>query len=148
KGTSQIDNMMMGTQAMYADGGTYFSDIDERLGISSIHYLFDYFKQYQKFFTGPVGRDINDNLIEQGLRILNDKRTYKRRHYSNMLSTRPIKTLEDLEGLQLRSFESEVYAGAYRALGANPTVIAWTELYLALQQNTVEAVTLPISEVW
>lgn len=36
----------------------------------------------------------------------------------------------------------------YDHVGANPTVIAWTETYLALKQNLVNAVTSPISLVW
>src|SRR5690625_3627792 len=64
-----------------------------------------------------------------------------------MLSKKPVRKIEDLEGLKLRSFESEYYANAYQILGANPTIIAWSEVYLAIQQNTVNAVTSPVSEI-
>src|SRR5699024_11166142 len=39
-GTTQIDNMLLGTQDMYAEGITYFSDYDPRVQVSGIPYLF------------------------------------------------------------------------------------------------------------
>src|SRR5699024_3846651 len=65
-----------------------------------------------------------------------------------LMSQKPVKSVEDLQGLEIRSFESEFYADAYKSVGANPTEIAWTETYLGLEQGTVEAAASPASEVW
>ncbi|MBU6081816.1 TRAP transporter substrate-binding protein [Allobacillus halotolerans] len=148
KGTSQIDNMIMGTQQMYADGITYFSDYDSRVDVASVPFLFRDFEHYQKFNTGEMGQDIHNKLAENGIRVLNTERNFVRGPYRVMLSTEPVKDVSDLEGLDMRSFESEYYSAAYDHVGANPTVIAWTETYLALKQNLVNAVTSPISLVW
>lgn len=148
KGTTQIDNMILGSQDMYAEGATYFSDFDPNIEVSSVPYLFNDYDHYQKFSTGEMGQEINDNLIENGVRILNTERNFVRGPYRVMLSKEPIKSVKDLEGLKLRSFESAFYSAAYESVGAKPTVVAWTETYLALKQNLVDAVTSPISLVW
>lgn len=148
KGTTQIDNMLLGSQDMYAEGATYFSDFDPNIEVSSVPYLFNDYEHYQKFSTGEMGQEINDNLIENGVRILNTERNFVRGPYRVMLSKTPIKSVEDLKGLKLRSFESAFYSKAYESVGAKPTVVAWTETYLALKQNLVDAVTSPISLVW
>ncbi|GAA0317700.1 TRAP transporter substrate-binding protein [Bacillus carboniphilus] len=148
KGTTQIDNMLLGSQDMYAEGIGYFADFDSRVEVSSIPYLFNDFEHYQKFNTGEMGQDIQQTLIDNGIRILNTERNFVRGPYRVMLSKKPIKSVEDLQGLKLRSFESEFYSAAYSSVGANPTVVAWTETYLGLKQNLVEAVTSPISLVW
>lgn len=148
KGTTQIDNMLLGSQDMYAEGATYFSDFDPNIEVSSVPYLFNDYDHYQKFSTGEMGQEINDNLIENGVRILNTERNFVRGPYRVMLSKTPIKSVEDLKGLKLRSFESAFYSAAYESVGAKPTVVAWTETYLALKQNLVDAVTSPISLVW
>lgn len=146
-GTTQIDNMIMGTQDMYAEGLTFFNDYDARFDLATIPYLFRDFEHFQTFNKSEVGREIEDNLIAQGMRIINTERNFVRGPYRVLLSTKPIKSLEDIKGLKLRSPETAIYADAWSYLGANPTVIAWTETYLAMRQGTVDAVTSPISLV-
>ncbi|MBT2217962.1 TRAP transporter substrate-binding protein [Virgibacillus dakarensis] len=148
KGKTQIDNMLLGTQDMYAEGITYFDDYDLRVQVSSIPFLFRDFEHFQKYNTGEMGQDIQKKLISQGIRILNTDRNFIRGPYRVLLSTKPIKSVDDLKGLKIRSFESEFYSDAYESVGANPTVVAWTETYLAIKQNLVDAVTSPISLVW
>lgn len=147
-GTTQIDNMLLGTQDMYAEGATYFTDYDPRIEVSSVPFLFNDFEHYQRFFTGEVGQEINEKLISEGVRFLNTERNFVRGPYRVMLTKEPVKTTEDLNGLKLRSFESAFYSAAYSSVGAKPTVVAWTETYLGLKQNLVDAVTSPISLVW
>jgi len=148
KGTTQVDNLTLGTQDMYAEGPNYFQDFDSRIEVSSVPYLFRDFEHYQKFNTGEIGKEIEENLISNGVRILNTERNFVRGPYRVMLSKEPVKTVEDLKGLKLRSFESAFYSAAYSSVESNPTVIAWTETYLGLKQGLVDAVTSPISLVW
>lgn len=148
KGTTQIDNMLLGTQDMYAEGITYFSDFDPRLEVSSVPYLFRDFDHYHAFNVGEIGQDIQKTLIENGIRVLNDERNFIRGPYRVLISTKPVKSVDDLKGLKIRSFESAFYSDAYEQVGALPTVVAWTETYLALKQGLVDAATSPISLVW
>lgn len=148
KGTTQVDNMLLGTQDMYAEGATYFSDFDPRIEVSSVPFLFRDFDHYQKFNTGEIGQEINEKLISEGVRLLNTDRNFIRGPYRVLLTKEPVKTVEDLKGLKLRSFESAFYSAAYSSVGAKPVVVAWTETYLGLKQNLVDGVTSPISLVW
>lgn len=148
KGTTQIDNMLLGSQDMYAEGATYFSDFDANIEVSSVPYLFRDYEHYTQFNTGEMGNEINQNLVDNGVRILNTERNFVRGPYRVLLSKEPIKSVDDLKGLKIRSFESAFYSAAYESVGAKPTVVAWTETYLGLKQNLVDAVTSPISLVW
>ena len=51
---------------------------------------------------------------------------------------RPVAKLEDLNGLKIRTMENEIHLDAWKELGANPTPMAFTELFTALQQGTVD----------
>ena len=53
-------------------------------------------------------------------------------------SKRPIHTPEDVAGLKLRTMESSLHIATWRAIGANPTPMAFGELFTALQQKTVD----------
>ncbi len=50
----------------------------------------------------------------------------------------------DLKGMSVRTMENEYHLAAWKAMGANPTPLAFTELYTALQQGTVEGQENPI----
>lgn len=55
------------------------------------------------------------------------------------LSTRaPVNTVDEIKGLKLRTVPGESYMAIWQALGANPTPLAYSELYTALQQGVVD----------
>lgn len=51
---------------------------------------------------------------------------------------RPVATVEDVSGMKVRTMENAIHLDAWKALGANPTPMAFTELFTALQQGTVD----------
>ena len=62
-----------------------------------------------------------------------------------MASKKPVRTVDDIKGLRFRAFDNKNYIKAYELLGANPLVIAYSEVYMALQNGTVDAATCTIS---
>lgn len=57
----------------------------------------------------------------------------------NLTSNRAVNSLEDLKGLKIRTAQAESRMAIWTALGANPTPLAFSELYMALQNGTVDA---------
>lgn len=57
----------------------------------------------------------------------------------NLTSNRPVNSLSDLQGLKIRTAQAESRMAVWSALGANPTPLAFSELYMALQNGTVDA---------
>lgn len=68
--------------------------------------------------------------------------------YNISNSKRPIETVGDLEGLKIRTMENDVIVDAFNKLGANPTPMAFGEVYTALQQGVVDAQTNPLSQIY
>lgn len=60
---------------------------------------------------------------------------------------KPIHNLADLKGLKIRVQPNPVHIAAFRALGANPTPIAWGELFTALQQGVVDGAENPFNNI-
>ena len=52
---------------------------------------------------------------------------------------KPIETVEDLSGIKLRTMENKNHMDAWRALGCNPTPMAFSDVYTSLEQGTIEA---------
>ena len=63
-------------------------------------------------------------------------------------SARPIETIEDFKGLKIRTMEAPMHMEAFKLLGANPTPVPWTELYLVMQQKIVDGQENPLANIW
>ena len=62
-------------------------------------------------------------------------------------NVRPINTLEDFKGIKLRLPETPIYVDTFRALASNPTTMAYSETFPAVQQKTVDGLELPIISI-
>ena len=60
----------------------------------------------------------------------------------HIASNKAIKTPEDMNGLKMRTLENPIYIDMYSSLGADPTPIAFPELYTSLQQGVVDSTDL------
>src|SRR5258706_4403066 len=67
------------------------------------------------------------------------------RHMTNR--KRPVNTPEDLRGLKMRTMENPIHIEAYRQFGILPTPMAFTEVFTALQQGTVDGQENPLSVI-
>ena len=65
------------------------------------------------------------------------------RHTMN--NVRPINKAEDMKGMRLRLPETAIYVDAFKAMNANPTTLAFSETFTAVEQGTVDGLELPIS---
>lgn len=65
--------------------------------------------------------------------------------FRHMTANKPLRTTDDMRGLKLRAQNNPIHLAAYRALGAQPTVVGFNELYAALQTGVVDANEQPIS---
>lgn len=90
----------------------------------------------KKLTLGEVGKELTENTIrDAGVRILGWS-------YSGFRvltnSKRPVKTMDDLKGLVIRVPKNEIMISTYNAWGINPSPLAWSETFTALQQGVVD----------
>jgi tripartite ATP-independent transporter DctP family solute receptor len=100
----------------------------------------------QKVWRGPIARELGDKfLATQGVRTLNSIWEVGIRH---VLAKKPVRQVEDLNGLKIRTPESALFFEGFKALGARPTTIAFAEVYTALQLGTVDAMECPLDWIY
>ncbi|MFE8698416.1 TRAP transporter substrate-binding protein [Cytobacillus sp. FJAT-53684] len=146
--SEQIENVISGAQDIYFETMTYYLPYVKDFNIHSLPFLFKDNEEYLKFLQSDIQKKMEDDLINKvGIRFINSEKNFIRGPYRVLVSTKPVQKLEDLKGLNLRLAESETAIKAWSALGANTTVIPWSETYLALKQGVVNAATSPISTV-
>ncbi len=106
--------------------------------------MFDNYEQAWALLDGEKGQEILGLLEESGLKCMAPLENGFR-HVTN--SVRPIQTPDDLKGLKIRTMEAPMHIANFQALGANPTPIPWSELYLAMQQKIVDGQENPLVNV-
>lgn len=85
---------------------------------------------------GPVFEKINERLIKNiGVRSLTSGFPGFRYTYTK---SKPILSIEDFKGMKIRVPPSEVHVETFKAIGANPTPIAFGEIYTSLQTGVIE----------
>jgi tripartite ATP-independent transporter DctP family solute receptor len=90
---------------------------------------------------GEVGQEILDGMESIGLKGL----AFWENGFRNFTNNKTaVKTPADVKGFKVRTMENEVHIAAWTAFGANPTPMAFTELFTALQQGTVDAQENPL----
>ncbi|NCC77827.1 MAG: DctP family TRAP transporter solute-binding subunit, partial [Clostridia bacterium] len=108
-------------------------------------FLFKSKEQAYSVLDGEIGQYVMGLLDKIGIKGL---AWYENgfRHFTN--SRRPVNTPEDVKGLKLRTMENKIHMALWRAMGADPTPMAWGEVFTALQQGTVDGQENPIPIIY
>ncbi|MBR0658958.1 TRAP transporter substrate-binding protein DctP [Neoroseomonas oryzicola] len=106
-------------------------------------YLFRDVDHMNKVFASPVGEDFKKMVRDQlNVQILGP--LYFGTRHVNLKPRRRIATPADMAGIKLRMPPGETWQFLGEALGANPTPVAFAELYTALQTGTVDGQDNPL----
>ena len=107
-------------------------------------FLFANAKEADAVVDGPFGQKLHAKLADKGLVGL----AYWELGFRQLTnSKRPINKVEDIEGLKLRVIPNPINIDWVKALGANPTPLAFPELYAAMEQKAVDGQENPVSVI-
>ena len=139
-----LTNMRLGTLAFSTNSQGATSGVVPQFSVIGLPFLFDDLDHAYSVVDGPVGEELAKLAESKGLVLLSfwDNGI---RHTSN--SVRPITTPEDLEGLKIRTPPDPMTIDIFTALGANPSSLAFSELYIALQQGVVNGQENPLMNI-
>jgi len=144
KETDINQGMQLGTVDMIISGPSFAARSYPRLGIAYYPFIFrdgDHLIAYSK---SDVFKEMVDEFrAKTGIQIT-AYTYYGARHTT---SNREFKDCAGMKGLKIRVPDVPAYTATPRACGANPTPIAFAEVYLALQSGTVEAQENPLTTI-
>ncbi len=98
-------------------------------------YLFSDLDEANEQLQGPLGEELLDGISKYNIVGLGFHSALER----NVFSTKNIEKVEDFKNLKIRVVQADGYINAYEALGAQPTPMPYSEVYLALQQGVIAA---------
>jgi tripartite ATP-independent transporter DctP family solute receptor len=114
------------------------------VAILDIPFLFRDYAHARAVLDGPIGQEMLQKFPPKGLVALAWAENGFR-HMTN--SKRPVNLPDDLKGLKMRTMENPIHIQAYKQFGILPTPMAFTEVFTALQQGTVDGQENPLSVI-
>lgn len=128
--------LQLGTQEVTTPATASLVGFVPELSIFDFPFLFPNEEVASKVLNGEVGQKLLDKLESQNLVGL----AFLEMGFRNLTNDlHPVATAEDWKGLTIRVMPNELYIDTFKALGANPTPLAFPELFTAMQQGTVDS---------
>lgn len=146
---TSMENLGTGTLELYSGALSYYAAlIPKELGVTTVLYLFEDSDHLRRYLTGPVHAKGMETLRNDfGIRFISTKFLGDRGPYRIWVSTKPVMAPDDLKGVKMRLWPNDMAIRAWKHLGAVPSVIPWTETYLAIRQGVVSAVTSGVNGI-
>jgi tripartite ATP-independent transporter DctP family solute receptor len=136
--------VQLGTQELTWTSSGPIPNFVPETKIFDVPFLFRDYGHARAVLDGPIGQDMLKKFEAKGIKALAWGENGFR-HMTN--SKRSVKAPEDLKGLKLRTMENPVHIQAYKGFGIIPTPMAFTEVFTALQQGTVDGQENPLSVI-
>ena len=133
--TMGIEMIAQGSVDLAAYATCTLAVIDSQLPVATIPWAFDSYADARAVIDSTGGQYYAERLAAKGI-------TYIASFHNGFRQLTNSKTVvddpKDLKNLKIRVPGSEVYMGFFRALGADPTSMSWSEVFTAIQQGTID----------
>ena len=136
--------LTLGTVDIILTGASFAGNSYKPLAITYFPFIFRDAEHQLKYAKSDVFKELAKGYDDKTGNHIVALNYYGARHVT---SNKPITRPEDMKGLKIRVPDAPAYVAFPKSLGANPTPIAFAEVYLALQNGTVEAQENPLPTI-
>jgi C4-dicarboxylate-binding protein DctP len=145
KDKEELEALQLGAVQMLAPSLAKFGPLGvKEFEVFDLPYIFPTKDALYAVTEGPIGKDLLKKLESKGITGLG----YWDNGFKVMSSNKPIHLPSDMKGQKLRIQSSKVLDAQMRALNANPQVLAFSEVYQALQTGVVDGTENPPSNLY
>jgi C4-dicarboxylate-binding protein DctP len=145
KDGEEMNALQLGAVQMLAPSVSKFAPLGvPAFEVFDLPYIFPNREVLNRVINGPVGRGLLDRLEPHGITGL----AYWDNGFKVMSANRPLHLPADFRGLKMRIKSSKVLDAQMRALGAVPQVMAFSEVYQALQTGVVDGTENSLPNLW
>lgn len=129
------EGLQMGSIDLWLIPGT-IGNFYPPIQLLDLPYLFESQQHIRKVMYGPIGEEMKQGILKAtNIRVLE----FWERGPRQLTSNKPVNSIDDIKGLKVRTAEIPPWVAAWKAMGANPTPMAFGEVYTGLQQGTIDA---------
>lgn len=136
-----IEGIQMGTIDVTVVSTAPLAGFSDAFLVTDLPFIFQSKEHAYKVLDGEIGQGIMNKLEGTGIVGL----AFWENGFRNITnSKRPIVHPSDLEGIKIRTMENQIHMDSFKQIGADPTPMAFGELFTALQQKTVDGQENPL----
>lgn len=129
-----VQSARTGAIAAFITAAPPLENTVQEFSILSLPYLFDDLAQANTVMQGPFGEKMLKQLDSRGLVGLTFLSSFER----SVFGSRAIRKVDDFKGMKIRVLQGPGFIRTYEALGAQPTPMAYSEVFVALQNGVVD----------
>jgi C4-dicarboxylate-binding protein DctP len=145
KDKEELEALQLGSVQMLAPSLAKFGPLGmKEFEVFDLPFLFKDDAAFRALTQGPFGRELLTRLEDKGIKGL----AYWDNGFQIMSANKPLRRVADFKGMKMRIQGSKVLDAQMRALGAIPQVMAFSELYQALQTGVVDGTENVPSNFW
>jgi C4-dicarboxylate-binding protein DctP len=145
KDKEEMEALQLGSVQMLAPSLAKFGPLGvKEFELFDLPYIFDSYEELHKITLGPIGKDLLKKLESKSVLGL----AYWDNGFKDMSANKPLKNPADVKGLKMRIQSSKILDMEMRAIGAIPQVLAFSEVYQALQTGVVDGTENPPSNFY
>ncbi|MEY8337516.1 C4-dicarboxylate TRAP transporter substrate-binding protein [Lachnospiraceae bacterium 62-35] len=109
-------------------------------------FLYDSADDYIKLCHSDWVQSLNEKAEQEGIKVLSLDYCFGFRQIGT--GKKVIESLDDMKGLKIRVPKSSLWVETFKALGASPTAMGWSEIYNGLQTNVIEGMESGLSDIY
>jgi len=145
KDREELEALQLGAVQMLAPSMAKFGPLGAReFELFDLPFMFPNKETLYRTMDGVVGKRLFNKLETKGIVGL----AYWDNGFKQMSANRPMHRVADFSGMKMRIQSSKVLDAQMKALGAMPQVMAFSEVYTALQQGVVDGTENPLSNIY
>lgn len=145
KDGDELEALQRGAVHMLAPSVSKFGPLGLReFEVFDLPYLFPDQATVERVSDGEIGQRLFGKLEAKGIKGL----AFWDNGFKQVSANRPLRKVSDFRALKMRVQSSKVLAATFRRLGAIPQVMAFSEVYTALQQGVVDGAENPVSNLY
>ena len=145
KDKEELEALQLGAVQMLAPSLAKFGPLGvKEFEVFDLPFIFDNYAELHKVTQGPLGKQLLAKLDAKGIEGL----AFWDNGFKSFSANKPLRTSDDFKGLKMRIQSSKVLESQMRAVGALPQVMAFSEVYQALQTGVVDGTENPPSNLY
>ena len=145
KDKEEMEALQLGAVQMLAPSLAKFGPLGvKEFEVFDLPYIFDNTEELHKVTQGPLGASLLAKLEPKGIKGL----AYWDNGFKSFSANKPLRTPADFRALKMRIQSSKVLESQMRSLGSLPQVMAFSEVYQALQTGVVDGTENPHSNLY
>ena len=142
---ANIEDLQMGTLDIAVSSTGPLGNFVQDFLILDLPFLFKDYDHAHAVLDGEIGQTLSAKLDDIGV----VGGAFWENGFREMTNSKqPINSVADCAGLKLRCMENQVHMDAFSALGMDPTPMAWSEVFTALQQSVIDGQENPIAVIY